>query len=85
MKHIFGQEKHKLDKLLDRFGGDQEKAYRALDAAAQKAFKDGKLNLKNGINTETRVNVNGVDVDLVGGRAVNDKFHIGSASRRDVK
>lgn len=51
---------------------------------AQKAFKDGKLNFKNGINTQTRVNVNGVNVDLVGGRVMNGKFMIASASRRDI-
>ena len=49
------------------------------------ALKSGKLNLKNGINTQTRVNVNGVDVDLVGGRVVNGRFQIGSASRRDIQ
>ena len=46
------------------------------DDAAQNALKGGKLNLKNGINTQTRVNVNGVDVDLVGGRVVNGRFQI---------
>ena len=49
------------------------------------ALKSGKLNLKNGINTQTRVNVNGVDVYLVGGRVVNGRFQIGSASRRDIQ
>ena len=70
--------------MLDKFGGNQEKAFRALDDVAQEAFRGGKLNLKNGINTQTRVNVNGVDVDLVGGRVVNGRFQIGSASRRDI-
>lgn len=60
LNHVFGQEKHKLGPLLDKFSGNQEKAFRALDDAAQQAFKGGKLNLKNGINTQTRVNVNGV-------------------------
>ncbi|WP_294053148.1 hypothetical protein, partial [Thiolapillus sp.] len=59
-------------------------AYRALDDAAQQALMSGKLNIKNGINTQTRVNVNGVEVDLVGGRVVNGRFQIGSASRRDI-
>ncbi|WP_419633582.1 hypothetical protein, partial [Thiolapillus sp.] len=84
LNHVFGQEKHRLGQLLDKFGGNQEKAYRALDDAAQQALMSGKLNIKNGINTQTRVNVNGVEVDLVGGRVVNGRFQIGSASRRDI-
>ena len=84
LNHIFGQEKHRLGPLLDKFGGNQEKAFRALDDAAQQAFKGGKLNLKNGINTQTRVNIKGVEVDLVGGRIVNGRFQVGSASRRDI-
>jgi len=84
LNHIFGQAKHKLEPLLAKFGGNQEKAFRALENAAQKALKSGKLNLKNGINSQTRINVNGIDVDLVGGRVVNGRFNIGSASRRDI-
>ncbi|MBO9458093.1 hemagglutinin repeat-containing protein [Labrenzia sp. R5_0] len=82
--HIFGQDKHKMDPLVDRFG-TQEQAYLELDAAAQQAYRNGDLNLNaNGINTETRISVGGVEVDLVGGRVVDGKFVLGSASRRDI-
>ena len=48
-------------------------------------MKDGKLNLnEEGINTETRVEVNGVEVDLVGGRVIDGKFNVANASRRNI-
>ena len=73
-----------MDPLVDRFG-TQEQAYLELDAAAQQAYRNGDLNLNaNGINTETRISVGGVEVDLVGGRVVDGKFVLGSASRRDI-
>jgi RHS repeat-associated protein len=82
--HIFGQGKHKMDPLVDRFGS-QEQAYLKLDAAAKQAYRNGDLNLgANGINTGTRISVGGVEVDLVGGRVIDGKFVLGSASRRDV-
>ena len=82
--HIFGQDKHKMGPLVDRFG-TREQAYLELDAAAQLAYRNGDLNLStNGINTETRISVGGVEVDLVGGRVVDGNFVLGSASRREV-
>jgi len=53
---MFDFPKHKLSRLLEIFGGNQTKAFRALDKAAQKAFKEGKLNLSSeGINKIIRV------------------------------
>ncbi|HFQ4805572.1 TPA: hypothetical protein ACGUTO_003981 [Vibrio vulnificus] len=34
LNHLFGQEKHKLEPLIDKFDGDQEKALKAIDDAA---------------------------------------------------
>ncbi|MGE0102696.1 MAG: RHS repeat-associated core domain-containing protein [Blastocatellales bacterium] len=85
LNHLFGQEKHNLGALLAKFDGSQEKAFRALEQAAQKALKEGRLNLKNGVNTRSRITVQGVQVDLIGGKVINGKFKISSASRRDVR
>ncbi|KGK10063.1 hypothetical protein [Vibrio navarrensis] len=82
LKHIFDQEKHKLGKFLDKFDGDQERAFRAIDDAAQEALVNGALDTSKKIN---RVNVGGMEVDLVGGKVVDGRFRIGSASRRDIE
>ncbi|MGX5203189.1 hypothetical protein [Aliikangiella sp. IMCC44632] len=80
INHIFGKARHKLDDLVEACGSEA-KAFDKLNEAAQAALKNGRLNLKNGINTETVVTVNGVDVVLVGGRVINGRFVLGSASR----
>lgn len=85
IRHIFGQAKHKMDAVIEKFG-NPEKARDAIDSSAQKALSEGKLNLnEDGVNSVTRVNIDGIDVDLVGGKVVDGKFELGSASRRDIE
>jgi len=85
IEHIFDQEKHNFGPLLDKFGGDKHKAFKAIEVEAQKAYENNRLNLKNGINTETKIIVDGFEVDLIGGTVVDGRFEIGTASRREIK
>lgn len=84
MRHIFGNSKHEMQPLIDKFGSPEE-AFLKLDKAAQEAIHKISDNAINGINGTTRIDVGGIKVDLVGGRIVNGRFELGSASRRDVR
>jgi RHS repeat-associated protein len=87
VNHVFGEASHKLDDLVRASGGSQEAAYRAVQEAANLALRQGKLLTgPNGILPGGQaghvLRVNGVNVQLVGGRVVDGKVHIGSFSRR---
>jgi len=83
--HIFGKPEHNMDALVDKYGSI-EKAMDALDDAADTAYKSGKMNInKNGINSTTRINVGGIQVDILGGKVMDGRFSLGTASRRDIQ
>ena len=73
LHHIFGQAKHKLGPLLDKFGGSQEGAFRAVEAATQTAAKNQGL---TGV-FKTTVEVGGQNV-VVKGTVIDSTAHIGS-------
>lgn len=74
-----------MEALVDKYGS-LEKAMDALDDAADKAYKSGKMNInKKGINSSTRINVDGIQVDILGGKIIDGVFAIGNASRRDIQ
>ncbi len=84
MGHIFGQKKHNMQALIDKFG-TEEKAFRALEKAAQKALDSKSLSLRsNGVHKTSRISVGGIKVGLIGGRAINGIFELGSASRKGL-
>lgn len=87
--HIFGKQEHALDDLVQKFGSEQD-AYDAVQKAANDALKEGKLTpdkdgiLPNGDNGNI-IDVDGMDVRLIGGKVENGKVNISSFSRKDLK
>lgn len=84
--HVFGKAEHKLDPLVQA-SGSEARAYDAVQRAANQALKDGRLKPdSNGIlpggSAGEVLNVNGVNVQLVGGRVVEGEVRIGSFSRK---
>ena len=73
LHHIFGQAKHKLGPLLEKFGGSQEGAFRAVEGATQTAVKNQGL---TGV-FKTTVEVGGQNVG-VKGTVIDSTAHIGS-------
>lgn len=61
LNHIFANKKHKLDPLLESFGGDEEKAFRAIEAEAVKHANENKI---VGKAVETEISVNGHDLSV---------------------
>ncbi len=61
LNHIFANKKHKLDPLLESFGGDEEKAFRAIEAEAVKHANENKI---IGKAVETEISVNGHDLSV---------------------
>jgi hypothetical protein len=87
LNHIFGDASHKLDDLVKVSGGSQTNAFNAVQDAANTALKEGRLSVgPNGVlpggQAGAILNVNGVNVQLVGGRIINGEVQIGSFSRR---
>ena len=83
--HIFNNLEHKMGSFLEKYKSEEE-ALQAIQKAAQDALESGKMNIReDGVNTVTRVNIDGMDVDIVGGREIDGSFEIGSASRRDIE
>lgn len=75
--HVFGPkalEKHNLGGVLDKFSGDQVKAFQSLEKATQKLASQGKI---DGV-FESVVKVKGVDV-TVRGKVVDGTVNIGTA------
>lgn len=61
LNHIFSNKKHRLDSLLESFGGDEEKAFRAIEAEAVKHANENKI---VGKAVETAISVNGHDLNV---------------------
>ena len=81
--HVFPRVEKNLDGLVTASGGSELNALRAVQNAADKALIEGSLvsNAKgilpgNGVGTV--LNVNGVNVQLIGGRVVNGRVELGS-------
>jgi Pretoxin HINT domain len=84
LAHIFGQSKHMMDDLVASFGGNQVTAFRAIETAANQALAAGRLAVgPNGVMPAAGsiLNVNGMMVQLSGGRVYNGTVAISSASR----
>jgi len=89
LNHVFGNSAHRLDDLVLASGGSQQAAYLAVQDAANAALRAGELVVgRNGVlpggQLGAVLNVNGVKVQLVGGRVINGQVEIGSFSRRFV-
>lgn len=72
-----------LEKLVQASGGSAENAYRAVHAAAQLALQEGRLvQYANGVlpgaGQGAILSVNGVDVQLIGGRVIDGVVYLGS-------
>lgn len=90
LHHIFNSKNgHALESLVEKFGS-QEKAFEAVEAAANKALKEGKLDVfPHGIlpssNSGNVIKVEGMDVRLIGGRVINgNQIEISSFSRKGL-
>ena len=86
--HIFGKAEHVLGSLVKRFGS-QEKAYVAVQKAANRALKKGNLtpNAKGVLpsgDAGNIINVGGMNVRLIGGRVVDGKIVLSSFSRKGL-
>jgi RHS repeat-associated protein len=90
LNHVFGSASHRLDDLVRASGGSHEAAYQAVQQAANQALREGRLIAgANGILPGGRsgavLSVNGVNIQLVGGRVVNGEVQLGSFSRRFLR
>lgn len=86
IEHIFRPE-HKLDALLAANGGSPERAFEALQEAANNALAAGLIKpMTNGVlpggQAGAILNVNGIQVQLVGGKIDGDQVKLSSASRK---
>ncbi len=87
LHHIFGKSEHQLGTLLAKFGGSQEKAFLAVEKAANEALKAGKLTgSSQGILPKVGeiLKVEGVEVRLIGGKIENGRVIISSFSRKGL-
>jgi len=85
LNHIFGKAEHALDGFVKAQGG-QQKAFQAIQSAANQALQEGKLVVgPNGIlprgNAGNIIDVAGTQIRLIGGRVVDGVVEISSASR----
>jgi len=85
LNHIFGKAEHALDGFVKAQGG-QQKAFQAIQSAANKALAEGKLVPgPNGVlpsgNAGPIIDVAGTQIRLIGGRVIDGVVEIGSASR----
>jgi RHS repeat-associated protein len=88
LKHIFGKPEHALESFVSKFGS-QEKAFNAVQHAANQAFKSGKLtpNAQGILPTGDLgniINVGGMNIRLIGGRVENGQVIISSFSRKGL-
>jgi hypothetical protein len=80
LNHIFGKAGHNLDDVV-KAAGSREAAFRAMEYAAQGAFKAGKLAATKAPGVfQGPIKVGGVPV-IVRGTVVDGSFKIGSAWR----
>jgi hypothetical protein len=82
VNHIFREGKN-LDGLVRASGGSAEAAYRAVQNAATEALRQGLLKpgangVLPGAGAGAVLNVNGVSIQLIGGRVVDGVVRIGS-------
>lgn len=88
LNHIFGKSEHALNNLVRQFGS-QEKAYNAVQKAANQALKNGQLTpnakgiLPSG-NAGNIINVGGTNVRLIGGRVGDGNVVLSSFSRKGL-
>ncbi|MCL2311623.1 MAG: hypothetical protein FWC41_03885 [Firmicutes bacterium] len=71
LNHIFGKPRHNLSRFLDSFGGNQDKAFYAVQNAINKVA------LQDGVFTDVAVRVNNYTI-LVRGKVINGVKHIGT-------
>ena len=88
LHHIFDKAEHALDDFVTAQGG-QEKAFHAIQDAANKALREGRLVPgPNGVlpkgNAGPIINVGGTDIRLIGGKVVDGVVKIGTASRKGL-
>ena len=86
LNHIFGKAEHALDDLVTRFGS-QDKAYAAVQRAADAALAEGKLIPgRNGVlpsgDAGIIIDVAGTPVRLIGGRVKDGAVQLSSFSRK---
>ncbi|MCA6440917.1 MAG: RHS repeat-associated core domain-containing protein, partial [Chitinophagaceae bacterium] len=88
LKHIFGKSEHALESLVAKFGSE-EKAFEAVQEAANEALKAGRLTpnsagiLPNG-DLGHIIDVGGMKVRLIGGKVEDGKVIISSLSRKGL-
>jgi RHS repeat-associated protein len=88
LKHIFGKSEHALGSLVAKFGSE-EKAFSAVQNAANEALKAGRLTpnsagiLPNG-DMGHIIDVGGMNVRLIGGKVEDGKVIISSFSRKGL-
>jgi hypothetical protein len=88
LNHIFGKAEHGLEAFVKARGGP-EKAFEAIQAAANKALAEGKLLPgPNGVlpsgNAGHIIDVAGTQIRLIGGRVIDGVVQIGSASMKGL-
>lgn len=89
LHHLFDKPRHLLDDLVRACGG-QEAAFLKIQEAANAALREGRLVMgpdgilarKTGVNV---IEVEGFQVQLIGGRVVNGKVEIGTISREGLR
>ena len=87
LNHIFGKSEHALENLVTKFGS-QEKAFNAVQNAANQALKAGKLtpNAEGVLPSVGEIlNVGGMNVRLIGGKIKDGKVIISSFSRKAIE
>jgi len=82
LNHIF-RPGHNLDGLVRASGGSTEGAFNAAQQAANQALREGLLapganGVLPGAGAGAILNVNGVNVQMIGGRVIDGAVHIGS-------
>lgn len=83
MHHIFEKPGRNFESFLGKYHS-KEAAYRAINEAANKAWKDGKLKVDRFGSHQGKVstiNVNGMKVKVIGGKVIRNNFVVVSASR----
>ena len=86
LNHVFGKSAHLLQALVLKFGSE-EKAFIAVEKVANKALEAGELvpNAKGILPSVGKVlNVDGINVQMIGGKVVNGKVIISSLSRQGL-
>jgi hypothetical protein len=88
LHHIFDDPKHALDDFV-RASGGREQAFSRIQEAADAALRDGLLKpgpdgrLPVG-NAGTIIDVGGTQIRLIGGRVIDGRVDIGTASRKGL-